>query len=511
MFNRFHFMFAMVFLCLVGPPGVAASSVSPNIPLDSWVYPALDKLAGLGLIRSSLQGTRPVSRREAARQILEAREQLDAAHSPPVAFELLGRLEQEMETFLSEAGGQPGSGYWPRLRELRFETIYQEGAPSTASPAAANNALQHALNVNNFGLDFGEGFNALASFETDARLRSFFLLHWRPLVQVDEDDADLTTLQGTATLGLGPVQLMAGRESLWWGQGTRGSLVLTNNAKPLDLLRITNPSPLHLPWVFRHLGPVRFDLFWSRLEADRVVPEPYFAGARFNFKPFPWLELGAARTVIFGGEGRPEVELSEFLTILTGHNLSGEGDTSNQLAAVDARLKLVPLWGVELYGELGGEDEAGWFLAKKVFLAGLYLPRLEPSGRLGLRFEYADLNFQGHGPVWYQHSQYRSGYTYEKNILGHHVGGDARAYFGAIEWFLPGGGLVRTGADLQRRGLSHGIVERHLQPFLQVELPLGDSCRLSAAYAFDHVENAGYRQGNEDTGHLARIGIVRRW
>src|SRR4029077_4791407 len=40
---------------------------SPYIPLDSWVYPALDRLIGMGMIDSGFSGVRPWTRSECAR------------------------------------------------------------------------------------------------------------------------------------------------------------------------------------------------------------------------------------------------------------------------------------------------------------------------------------------------------------------------------------------------------------------------------------------------------------
>ena len=45
---------------------------SPYVPQDSWVYPALDRLAGYGLIDSAFAGMRPWTRRECARLLSEA-------------------------------------------------------------------------------------------------------------------------------------------------------------------------------------------------------------------------------------------------------------------------------------------------------------------------------------------------------------------------------------------------------------------------------------------------------
>src|SRR6266550_2672981 len=53
-----------------GPQNLA----SPYVPLDSWIYPALDRLAGLGLIDSGFAGMRPWTRRECMRQLSEAEE-----------------------------------------------------------------------------------------------------------------------------------------------------------------------------------------------------------------------------------------------------------------------------------------------------------------------------------------------------------------------------------------------------------------------------------------------------
>src|SRR5262249_44927749 len=45
---------------------------TPYVPLDSWIYPALDRLAGLGLVDSAYSGLRPWTRRECMRQVIEA-------------------------------------------------------------------------------------------------------------------------------------------------------------------------------------------------------------------------------------------------------------------------------------------------------------------------------------------------------------------------------------------------------------------------------------------------------
>src|SRR5712671_3872483 len=53
-----------------------ARSGSPFVPLDSWVYPTLDRLAALGIIGNEFLGMRPWTRLECARLVEEAEDSL---------------------------------------------------------------------------------------------------------------------------------------------------------------------------------------------------------------------------------------------------------------------------------------------------------------------------------------------------------------------------------------------------------------------------------------------------
>src|SRR6266403_3673102 len=49
---------------------------SPYVPLASWIYPAMERLAGLGLLSDEFMGLRPWTRSECARLVSEAGEQV---------------------------------------------------------------------------------------------------------------------------------------------------------------------------------------------------------------------------------------------------------------------------------------------------------------------------------------------------------------------------------------------------------------------------------------------------
>jgi hypothetical protein len=485
----------------------------------------LDKLAGCGLVNSSLVGMRPVTRMEAARQVSEATRALKRPSAPVFPPALMAGLQEEFKAEIAEIEGRSAAGsYFKPLRNPSLGYVYQHGQDSVTaskskkSPGGEIDARQFALTVNNDGVDYDEQHNLQLGFESEIRWSDWGLLNWRPLLlgtSMEEDaDFSLKTLQALAVLGLGPVEISAGRQSLWWGQGYNGTLVLTNNAKPLDMVRLTNPSPILLPWIFSSLGPFRFDFFISELEKDRAVPDPYLGGLRLNFKPRPWLEIGASRTLMFGGKGRPSVDFKDFMTILGGTNLLGDEDTSNQLAALDARIKIPLLNGLDVYGEWGGEDQSNGlpFISNKAYMVGIYLPCLDPNGWFGARFELADLShIDGNSSPWYRHNVYESGYTYEGRILGHHVGGAGEDWFAQIEAMLPGGGLLQLAYDYQKRGVDHPVEEKHQKVLWRAILPVGQSLDVQASGGLDWIDNFNQVSGLDRTQSFASLLLSGRF
>ena len=497
------------------PLSTLAAPVSAQIPLDSWVYPALDKLAGSGLIDSVLAGTRPYSRIEAGRQIQEARQQAERAPLPLAISELLAQLEEEFAEQLVELHGRSGEApesYIKPLRHLEISSLYRHGDDSMIGGSNIS-ARQFSLDVNNSGRDYPQNSTTQLLLTTEARFGGFLLLEASPvLLFAKGEESEVRLEEGRAALEMGYVEFSVGRQSLWWGQGRHGSLILSNNAKPLDMLRLTTPVPVLLPWAFKYFGPFRFDLFLSKLEKERPIPGPYLSGLRLNFKPLPWVEFGASRTIIFGGQGRPHIGLSDFATILSGRNLNGGEDTSDSLAALDASIRLPFIYGAQIYGEFGGEDEAGHFIAKAATLYGLYLPKIDATGRGSLRVEYADLSgSRNHPSPWYRHSLYRSGYTYEGKILGHHVGGSAKDLFVEVTILLPSDLTLNLNLDLERRGYDQVVKEEHLQPGLELNWLIGQNTRLEFLYRFDRIHNLNFVQNNDQNQHFSSVGIASDW
>jgi hypothetical protein len=79
---------------------------STYVPLDSWIYPALDRLAALGYAERGFEGMRPWTRLDCARMIAQSKEALKELYPlSEDAEDLLSRLEEE---FSFETGLRDG-------------------------------------------------------------------------------------------------------------------------------------------------------------------------------------------------------------------------------------------------------------------------------------------------------------------------------------------------------------------------------------------------------------------
>src|SRR5205814_3171040 len=88
-------------------PHSPANQGSPYVPLDSWIYPALDRLAAMGLIDSGFAGMKPWTRNECARLLAEAGGRIDVGIGGHEAEKTYTLLEAE---FHDELEGKGDSG-----------------------------------------------------------------------------------------------------------------------------------------------------------------------------------------------------------------------------------------------------------------------------------------------------------------------------------------------------------------------------------------------------------------
>lgn len=504
-------LFIVALLFAWHPAADLSARVSVNVPVGHWSYKAIDKLTGLGLIHSHMRGTKPVTRLEMARLVAEAqsesaklsRPDVEAASSGRLEIirAILGRLVDEFQAELENLKGTGGGSYLKPVEDAYVHYFHGN----------------HDLDMeNDKGQELAEGSNVRAGFSTHGVFFNHLGYYFNPEYRFSEDrfgdDHRLDIVEGYGKLEAFNVEVEAGRDSLWWGTGRHGSLVLSDNAQPLDLVKFSNPRPVLLPWIFKYLGLCKFTAFWSELESSRVVPEAELMGFRINIKPFPFFEIGASRTVMLGGKGGAkglaDLSLGDWGDVLSGRNVGGELNT-NQIGGIDFEFLFPDLdrWlpfvkSVNFWGEWYGEDEAGGLPSKEGYVAGLKFNDLFLSGKTDLTFEYADNVISGEPGVWYGHSVYQTGYRYRGDILGHNMGGDARDYFARLEHYLTAHLIAGLAFNRQEKGIEARVQEERDRYDLDLLYWRSERLRVNAGYRFEAIDNLGRIEGNDEDNHI---------
>jgi hypothetical protein len=310
-----------------------------------------------------------------------------------------------------------------------------------------------------------------------------------------------------------------GRDSLWWGPGYHGALLMSNNARPFDMIKISNPRATILPSIFRYLGPFRYNLFLSELDKEVVSEHPpnsRLFGARFDFKPHPILELGVSYLAHFGGErpGFESLNIPDYLYIIfSSGNRSGDNRDSNKEFAVDAALTIPNLatilpvaHSLKLYAEWGGEDEAT-LPYKRAYLLGMVLNDIFLAQGLKLRAEYADLSPKNCPGAWYEHS-----YWPMKNygrVFGHHAGTDSDDLFIELSHKINDNFFYKVGFDKERNGISKENTQEKYQYFLEAGYDFNKGANLLVRYGYEEIDNLDNVKDRKEENHF--IGVELRF
>jgi hypothetical protein len=454
---------------------------SPYVPLDSWVYPAMERLAALGLLNYEFMGMRPWTRLECARTVSDVADQLPNVGQDNVQVAgLVEALQREFRRETEEIAGDRSGQF--RVESLYSRTEYISGMPLTNGYNFAQTQF------NDFGRPYGEGWNTVNGFSTYAT-RGAWTAYVRGEMQTAPSIPALplsarefvASSTAAATLPLPPdtpkpavqqFQLLDsyvsltlsnwdvsfGRQSFLWGPGDGGAMMLGDNVTPINVFRINRVSPLQLPSILKFLGPMRMEFFVGQLEGHNFVltpsvtgswsqalnPQPWIQGEKISLKPSPDLELGFSYMTMFAGLGVPAT-LGTFVNSLfdIGGDLPGGLSKSQRMTGLDFSYRIPKLrkW-LTLYGEGFAQDQIIYlpygYPERAVWRAGIYVPRLPRLPKLDLRVEggYTDNpagiadGSESRG-FYYTANRYLNGQTNSGNLLGSWMG---RAGQGAQAW-----------------------------------------------------------------------------
>lgn len=439
-------------LCAAAAP--ARAQASPDVPVRHELYDLLESLDTTGLIDSRLSMSRPLSRIEAARLLLQASDALEF-RDVRVDGVLARRLELMSHEFDPERNVLRGGSteltqmYWKPLESFGWSYADRDG-PRTVEGRQGRDVVE--------GEQFfvrleTHGAAGPFAFALEPELR-FYPDDFGPAG--DQHEARLRLVTGYLRLSLIGLDLTAGRFSTDWGPASpRGGdrLVFGNNAKPFTQVSLRTSEPVLLPWIFSYLGPVGFEMFAGQLEKGRTISEALVGGLRGTLRPVPWIELSAFRAFMFGGDNRP-INIGLMLAGNSDNVVGSQRDLSNQVGGADVRVRMPLPWGmgVAVYGEFFGEDEAGGLPSKWSGRGGIHIAGLPPGNGVELRAEYT----QTHRAA-YSHGTYTNGWTYNDDLLGHHIGAGASDVSAELLFTPPvprGWGLwqFRTWGSVEIRG-----------------------------------------------------------
>lgn len=428
------------------------------VPLDSWVYPAFERLFSLGYADSAYLGMRPWTRTACLRILQETYPNLEKAPQDAEAWNLFQALAAEFGEHANENTPQA------KVHDTYTRNLYIKGRP-------INDSFHFGQTIiNDYGRPYQEGFNALDGFTAMAEGYHFSLdvrgeyQHAPGRAAYPEsvqqlislvDSTPLVTpepvpqtnvfrlLRANFAFSVANNEFSVGKTEDWWGPSQSGSLALSNNAEPVYALRVNRVTPLRIPFVSDVLGPFRYEFIFGSLKGNRYPPDPWMHAQKFSFKPTRNLEFGFSRVVIFAGEGHVPLTFGSFWHSFTSFsNVSlaekeSRNDPGSRHSSFDFtwRLPGIEKW-LTLYSDSIVHDDITPLAAPRraAVNPGLYLSRIPGLPHVDLRAEAVSTdpvssgqaqNIRG-GQFLYYEYEYPDGYTNKGNLLGSWIGRDGK-------------------------------------------------------------------------------------
>lgn len=456
---------------------------SVYVPLDSWVYPALDRLQALGYVDSAFLGLRPWTRLSIAHMLERTANGIESDTNNEEARSIYAALVREFRPDIERSmDGAP-----PRAD---LESVYTQFRGISGTPLRDSFHLGQTL-VNDYGRPYEGGFNNYSGFSGRAEAGRFSL-YFRGEFQHASSAAGYSAslasylsenIDGIAfgsgsvftTIPEGPItatndvrvmeanlsyhllghELSFGKSDHWLGPDEGASMLWSNNAENIYDFEINKIEPFRIPGLSRLTGPFRYDFFVGSLNGHTLVPNPAYQASpspnipnvinpgnpwvhmeKIGFKPTRDIEFGFDRLTVWGGKGHAPITVHSFLhSFFSFQNVSGTekfgtDDPGYRVGTFDFtwRLPYLSHW-VTLYTDSVVHDDVSPVSAprRSGYRPGIYLARIPCLQHLDLRLEganteptsHADLN---QGQFLYWETIQRQGPTNNGFLVGDWVG-----------------------------------------------------------------------------------------
>ena len=437
---------------------------STYIPLDSWMYPAVMRLYGLGFVDTVFLGMRPWTRLSVAHMLDLSSDRITGSTSDE-AIDIYTALERELQPDMRIPLDQ-------RYGRVGLDSVYQ-GFMGIAGTPLRDSFHLGQTDVNDFGRPYASGLNSYTGFSTRGHYGMFSVYFrgefqhapsWEgyslPLSEVLATIDDFATfssvpLYGNTTIPLGPVEtvnnftvlegyvsahiigneISLGKMDNWYGPGVGGGMAWSNNAENIWSFRIDRVEPLYIPYISRIAGLIRYDFFVGPLKGHNDPVSPWVHAEKLSVKPTPNFEFGFQRTVIWGGNGHEPITLGTFwrsfysISDTNGGEKFSRNDPGARFSAVDFswRLPYLRKW-LTFYCDSEVHDDVFPITAPRhaAIRPGLYLSHFPGAPKLDLRAEAAstdpDTGLSTGGQDQYIEVVQRNGYTSNGLLMGDWIG-----------------------------------------------------------------------------------------
>jgi hypothetical protein len=412
-----------------------------NVPLDSWIYPAISRFETLQAFEGNSTialNTTPLTRFEVASLINTA---LSNLQKGKIKFKqadllLMEKLAKEFQAELStlnKGNLAPESTLkiepyftqkidliYPENIKMEKLNLLSELGAKISTTVSENTALY--LDALAYTDHDWTSNNQEEEILFQAQIKQAYINLNLPSFKIAISD-NVSFLPDN--IGISDFSLQAGRDYMRWGPGYQGSLILTDNPPAFDMFKYSGTIDLNNSG--ESIAKINFTKFFSLLDT-LDEQNRYFSGQRLEYKPIPVLTLGLTETAIISYDSsllffNPLPFVPPYYITRWIADVLEQSSEINTNVGVDMELNFHP--GIKLYGEWMADD---FILTPKTnpcpnrtgFLAGAYFADPLGKGNTDFRIEFTHIN----NYVYFSTHPWQD-YLYQGEYIGHSLGPDA--------------------------------------------------------------------------------------
>ena len=268
-------------------PGNVASTY---VPLDSWIYPAdgaADRRADTSTPPSSACGRGHECR------ALTCSSRCRATSNTTPTFRRKScssrrALDAEFADELAAWDGRP-------VDSIHLDSVYTRVMDIAGTPVNDSYHFGQTL-INDYGRPYWQGVNNITGFSASANDGRFaFYVNGEYQYAPTIPGYPLSVRQVIANVDLNPLQpptpfsanqfrlldtyavarfggldFSVGKQSMWWGPGESGAMLMSDNAAPFWMLQINRTEPINVPGLSKFLGPFEVSNYFGALAGPSV-------------------------------------------------------------------------------------------------------------------------------------------------------------------------------------------------------------------------------------------------